>query len=63
VLGVAAAAAIAFTVSLFVADLAFVDAPELIGVAKMGILACGPIAGLMGYLLLKAAARDDVEPE
>ena len=57
VVGVAAAAGIAFTVSLFVADLAFVDAPELIAVAKMGILACAPIAGLLGYLLLKAAAR------
>ena len=64
VVGVAAAAGIAFTVSLFVADLAFVDAPELIGVAKMGILACAPLAGLMGYLLLKAADRRDYsEPE
>ena len=64
VVGVGAAAGIAFTVSLFVADLAFVDAPELIAVAKMGILACGPIAGLMGYVLLKAAARRDYsEPE
>jgi NhaA family Na+:H+ antiporter len=64
VLGVAAAAGIAFTVSLFVADLAFVDAPELIRVAKMGILACAPLAGLMGYLLLRAAARRvDAEPK
>jgi NhaA family Na+:H+ antiporter len=64
VVGVAAAAAIAFTVSLFVADLAFVDAPELVGMAKMGILACAPLAGLMGYLLLKAAdRRDDAAPE
>ena len=45
-MGVAAAAAIAFTVSLFVAELAFVDAPELVGMAKMGILACAPFAGL-----------------
>ena len=64
VVGVAAAAGIAFTVSLFVADLAFADAPELIGVAKMGILACAPLAGLIGYLLLKAAdGRDYSEPE
>jgi Na+:H+ antiporter, NhaA family len=56
VVGVAAAAGIAFTVSLFVADLAFVDMPELVDEAKMGILACAPIAGLLGYVLLKAAA-------
>ena len=59
VLGVAAAAGVAFTVSLFVADLAFVDAPALIDEAKVGILACAPVAGLAGYLLLKAAGRRD----
>jgi NhaA family Na+:H+ antiporter len=55
VVGVAAAAAIAFTVSLFVADLAFVDQPGLISEAKIGILTCAPIAGALGYLLLRAA--------
>ena len=59
VVGVAAAAGIAFTVSLFVADLAFVDEPALIGLAKVGILVCAPIAGVLGYLLLKAAANTD----
>jgi NhaA family Na+:H+ antiporter len=57
VVGVAAAAAIAFTVSLFVADLAFVDRPALISEAKIGILVCAPIAGVLGYLLLRAAGR------
>ncbi len=57
VVGVAAAAAIAFTVSLFVADLAFVDRPGLISEAKIGILTCAPIAGALGYLLLRAAGR------
>jgi Na+:H+ antiporter, NhaA family len=60
VVGVAAAAGIAFTVSLFVADLAFVDEPALIGPAKVGILACAPIAGVLGYLLLRGAERHEL---
>jgi NhaA family Na+:H+ antiporter len=59
VVGVAAAAGIAFTVSLFVADLAFVGEPALIDLAKVGILACAPIAGVLGFLLLKAAERHE----
>lgn len=55
VLGVAAAAGIAFTVSLFVTDLAFGDRPELVLLAKMGILACAPIAGLLGFVVLRSA--------
>jgi NhaA family Na+:H+ antiporter len=58
VLGVAAAAGIAFTVSLFVADLAFGGRPELVQQAKIGILACAPLAGLLGYLLLRSSAGD-----
>ena len=58
VLGVAAAAGIAFTVSLFVTDLAFGGRPELAQQAKIGILACAPLAGLLGYLLLRSAAGD-----
>jgi Na+:H+ antiporter, NhaA family len=57
VLGVAAAAGVAFTVSLFVTDLAFGDRPELVSMAKMGILACAPIAGILGYLLLRSSTR------
>ena len=58
VLGVAAAAGVAFTVSLFVTDLAFGDRPELVLQAKVGILACAPIAGLLGYLLLRSSAGE-----
>jgi Na+/H+ antiporter NhaA len=35
--------------------LAFVDRPGLISEAKIGILTCAPIAGALGYLLLRAA--------
>lgn len=58
VLGVAAAAGVAFTVSLFVTDLAFGTRPELVLQAKVGILACAPIAGLLGYLLLRSSADE-----
>ena len=58
IVGVAAAAGIAFTVSLFVTDLAFGDQPELVLLAKMGILACAPIAGLLGYVLLRRSTRE-----
>jgi NhaA family Na+:H+ antiporter len=58
VLGVAAAAGVAFTVSLFVTDVAFGDRQDLILQAKMGILACAPIAGLVGYLLLRSSAYE-----
>ena len=57
-LGVAAAAGVAFTVSLFVTDLAFGDRPELVLLAKMGILACAPIAGLLGYVLLRMSTDE-----
>ncbi len=58
--GVAAAAGIAFTVSLFVADLAFVDRPELIerGEDRASWRARRSPA-LLGYLLLRAAGRRD----
>jgi Na+/H+ antiporter NhaA len=58
VLGVAAAAGVAFTVSLFVTDLAFGDRQELVLQAKVGILACAPIAGLLGYLLLRSSTHE-----
>jgi NhaA family Na+:H+ antiporter len=58
VLGVAAAAGIAFTVSLFVADLAFGHHAELVLEAKIGILVCGPVAGLLGYVVLRSSARE-----
>ena len=49
--GVGWLAAIGFTMSLFIADLAFGD-PALINQAKVGILAASLIAGIGGYLVL-----------
>jgi NhaA family Na+:H+ antiporter len=54
ILGVAALGGIGFTVSLFIADLAFTDA-ALIGQAKVGILAASAVAALAGSVLLLTA--------
>ena len=59
VLGVAAAAGVAFTVSLFVAGLAFPGRADLVEQAKLGILASAVIAGPVGVAVLRAAARRD----
>ena len=54
VAGVAMAAGVPFTVSLFIAELAFTSA-DLLEAAKVGILAAGVLAGLLGFALLRGA--------
>lgn len=44
---------IGFTMSLFIANLAFVDSPELLTGAKTAILGASVLAGLAGYLVLR----------
>lgn len=61
VLGVAAVAGIGFTVSLFVAELAFAD-QGLVDAAKFGILAASVVAGGLGAALLRRARRRAVSP-
>jgi len=56
VAGVAAAAGIGFTVSLFIAGLAF-DDPALVEEAKVGIFAGSVISGTLGALLLSVLSR------
>jgi len=51
-LGASAVAGIGFTVSLFVAELAFDDEP-LIAEAKVGILVASVFAGALGWLVLR----------
>jgi Na+:H+ antiporter, NhaA family len=55
--GVAAAAGIGFTVSLFIADLAFEGHPALVEQAKVGIFAGSLLAGLLGWAVLSRARR------
>jgi hypothetical protein len=63
-MGGAALAGIGFTVSLFVADLAFED-PELREDAKVGVLFASALAAALGWALFRWAARagDGNEPE
>ncbi len=51
-LGASAVAGIGFTVSLFMAELAFDDEP-LIAEAKVGILAASILAGALGWIVLR----------
>ena len=63
IIGVAAVAGIGFTVSLFVAGLAFDDA-GLVDAAKLGILGGSALAGVIGWATLRAApatATEDLE--
>ena len=55
VIAIGATAGIGFTVALFVAGLSFDVADELRS-AKLGILAASTIAGVLGYVLLRAAS-------
>jgi Na+:H+ antiporter, NhaA family len=54
--GTAAVAGIGFTVSLFIADLAF-DDPALVTDAKVGILAASVVAGLVGFAIVRSVSR------
>jgi len=59
IMGVGLLAAIGFTMSLFITDLAFKD-EQLIQQAKLGILAASAIAGSLGYYLLKIQTKNKV---
>ncbi len=57
IFGVSFLGGIGFTMSIFVADLAFLSSPELIFQAKVGILCASLFAGLFGYFWLKYIAK------
>ncbi len=57
IFGVAFLGGIGFTMSIFVADLAFVSNQELIFQAKVGILCASLFAGLFGYFWLRFVAK------
>ncbi|MGP2657731.1 Na+/H+ antiporter NhaA [Malaciobacter sp. WC5094] len=57
VFGVSFLAGIGFTMSIFVADLAFIGNPELIFQAKIGILSASLFSGLFGYFWLKSISK------
>ncbi len=53
IFGVGLLGGIGFTMSIFIADLGFVDRPEDLLMAKTGILLASAIAGLGGYIWLR----------
>ncbi|MFK2822989.1 Na+/H+ antiporter NhaA [Arcobacter sp. YIC-80] len=57
VFGVSFLAGIGFTMSIFVADLAFIGNPELIFQSKIGILSASLFSGLFGYFWLKSISK------
>jgi len=61
IFGVAALGGIGFTMSIFVADLAFVTAPALVFQAKIGILTASLLAGLFGFLWLRFVAKSSID--
>jgi NhaA family Na+:H+ antiporter len=56
--GVGLLAGVGFTVSIFISGLAFAD-PELVQLAKVGILTASVIAGVLGYSALAARRTTD----
>jgi len=57
VIGISLLAGVGFTMSIFVANLAFFDQPALLDSAKVGILLGSLIAGLSGYLVLRLSSK------
>jgi Na+:H+ antiporter, NhaA family len=62
VVGMAALAGIGFTVSLFVAALAFEDDPARLDQAKLGVLAASVTAAALGAAILRSAPPAGDEP-
>lgn len=55
--GLSALCGIGFTMSLFIAGLAFAGAPELVEEAKLGILTGSAASGLIGFAILRLARQ------
>ncbi|OHE00920.1 MAG: Na+/H+ antiporter NhaA [Sulfurimonas sp. RIFOXYD12_FULL_33_39] len=63
IFGVAFLGGIGFTMSIFVADLAFLGNEDLIFQAKIGILTASLFAGVIGYILLKYIIKPSNQAE
>jgi len=60
IFGVAFLGGIGFTMSIFVADLAFLKTPEFIFQAKVGILTASLFTGLFGFIWLRYIAKKNI---
>lgn len=61
IFGVSFLGGIGFTMSIFVAELAFLNNPNLIFQAKIGILCASLVAGLFGYFWLKMVSKKEID--
>jgi len=57
-LGVSFLAGVGFTMSIFIANLAFVENVDFIDSAKIGILIGSFISGSIGYIIIKLSIRN-----
>lgn len=57
IIGVAILAGVGFTMSIFIANLAFVETPAYIDSAKIGILIGSLISGIIGYIILRLTSK------
>ncbi|SFV89661.1 Na+/H+ antiporter NhaA type [hydrothermal vent metagenome] len=57
IFGISLLGGIGFTMSIFVADLAFLGSPDFIFQSKVGVLAASLFAGVSGYVWLKYIAK------
>ena len=62
VAGLSILCGIGFTMSLFVANLAFPDNPELLGATKIGIFVASLLSGVVGGAIIARAARAPGSP-
>jgi NhaA family Na+:H+ antiporter len=60
IIGVAILAGVGFTMSIFIANLAFVTSPNYIDSAKIGILLGSLISGIVGYIVLKLTSKNKI---
>lgn len=58
VLGVAFLAGVGFTMSIFIANLAFSDSKVLLDSAKIGILIGSLVSGVIGYTILRLSSKE-----
>lgn len=63
IMGVSFLAGVGFTMSIFIANLAFVNHPILMDSAKVGILLGSLLSGITGYFILFFAGRKSVRSE
>lgn len=63
IIGVSILAGLGFTMSIFIANLAFTNNTEYIDSAKVGILIASLLAGLIGYIILRFAKNPNLIDE